>query len=110
MLNKWNNWFRSFFKKEDSSKITYILVESKFEENSEECFRQGVKITNGKFSGVITTFSPKVKFEERPDGFLLLKFDYTVESNPNCVIIEDIEFREVLGGIIVDLIEKDYKK
>ena len=62
----------------------FVFVESDKEDQT--C----IKLTGGKFDGVIYKYG-KVGFakEEKPDGTLPMKFDYTVLKNQNNVDIDE---------------------
>lgn len=82
----------------------YELVEYKVDENT---FRQGIRLTSERFSGLVVTLSPVVKLREEND-VLKLTFDYTIEVNPKQVDTSDAELRPAIGDIILDLMKKDY--
>jgi hypothetical protein len=98
MLNKLKNIFSP--KKEETK---YQLVECKLDE---EHFQQGIRLTSGKYSGVIFTTGPKVSFSEEA-GHVKLNFKYNLEYKPKDLIIEHSEFESIVGDIILELIEKD---
>ena len=70
-----------------------------------------IKITEGKFKDIIYHYG-KVGFarDERPDGTLPMKFDYTVVKNPNDVDTnENQEFIDYIGDILIELLEEQLK-
>ena len=66
-----------------------------------------IKLTEGPFSEIIYTYT-NVKFasEENANGQLPLKFTYDIKKNPNDMNTEDEEFRQYIGDILVEVIEK----
>jgi hypothetical protein len=82
----------------------YELVEYKVDETT---FRQGIRLTSDRFSGIVVTISPVVKLREE-DDVLKVIFDYTIEANPKQVDTSDVELRPAVGDIILDLMKKDY--
>ncbi len=66
-----------------------------------------IKITEGEFKDIIYTYG-HVKFasEENPNGELPLKFDYDVKKNPNNMDTQCIEFRNLIGDILIEVVEK----
>ena len=70
-----------------------------------------VKLTEGKFKDVIYHYG-KVSFaaEENPDGKLPMKFDYTVDKNPNDIdLLDNQEFIDYIGDILLELLDKKVK-
>ena len=70
-----------------------------------------IKLTEGKFKDVIYHYG-KVSFaaEENPDGKLPMKFDYTVDKNPNDVdLLDNQEFIDYIGDILLELLDKKVK-
>ena len=69
-----------------------------------------IKITEGKFKDIIYHYG-KVGFakEEKPDGTLPMKFDYTVLKNQNNIDIDDGEFIDYIGDILVELLDEKVK-
>ena len=65
----------------------------------------GFKISEGKFKDVIYYYG-KVKFIEE-DEKLRLKFDYNVARNPDNVDTDGEEFRQVIGDILAENIERE---
>ena len=70
-----------------------------------------IKLTSGKFSDIIYTYG-KVKFaeEENNEGRLPLQFTYNVQRNPNNLDTEGEEFRNVIGDILIDVMEEQLEK
>ena len=66
-----------------------------------------IKLTEGPFSDIIYTYT-NVKFasEENANGQLPLKFTYDIKKNPNNVDTQTEEFRQYIGDILVEVIEK----
>jgi hypothetical protein len=95
--------FKNPFKKKTPPKTEYELVESELDE---EHFRQGIRMLDIKYLGVIFTVSPMVKMTIS-NGIPELRFDFTIEANPNKIEIKDSEIRPVIGMIILDMIDKD---
>jgi hypothetical protein len=95
--------FNNLFKRKQE-KITYQLVEAQLDE---EHFRQGVRITSGKYSGLVFTTRPKVELKEI-DGQHHLNFGYNIEYKPPTIqAVDHAEFKIIVGDILVELIEKD---
>ena len=70
-----------------------------------------VKLTDGKFKDVIYHYG-KVGFakDEKPDGTLPMKFDYTVDKNPNDLdLLDNQEFIDYIGDILIELLEENIK-
>ena len=70
-----------------------------------------IKLTEGKFKDVIYHYG-KVSFaaEENPDGKLPMKFDYTVDKNPNDIdLLDNQEFIDYIGDILIELLDKKVK-
>ena len=73
-----------------------------------------IKITEGKFKDVIyhygrVAFAPES--EKLPDGRLPMKFDYTIRKNPtNEVLLDNKEFIDYIGDILIELLEEQLKK
>ena len=71
-----------------------------------------VKLTEGKFKDVIyhyrVAFAPES--EKLPDGRLPMKFDYTVDKNPNnLILLDNEEFIDYIGDILLELLEEKLK-
>ena len=70
-----------------------------------------VKLTEGKFKDVIYHYG-KVSFasEENADGKLPMKFDYTIDKNPNDIdLLDNQEFIDYIGDILVEVMEEKLK-
>ena len=70
-----------------------------------------IKLTEGKFKDVIYHYG-KVSFapEENADGKLPMKFDYTIDKNPNDVdLLDNQEFIDYIGDILLELLEEKVK-
>jgi len=69
-----------------------------------------LKLVEGKYKDVIYKYD-KVKFAPKADdkGEIPLKFTYDIFLNPNKVDVEDIEFRNYIGDILVELVEEQLK-
>ena len=70
-----------------------------------------IKLTEGKFKDVIYHYG-KVSFasEENADGKLPMKFDYTIDKNPNDVdLLDNQEFIDYIGDILLELLDKKVK-
>ena len=70
-----------------------------------------IKLTEGKFKDVIYHYG-KVSFapEENADGKLPMKFDYTIDKNPNDVdLLDNQEFIDYIGDILIELLDKKVK-
>jgi hypothetical protein len=91
------------FNRKESNQ-SYELVEYQLDENT---FRQGIRLLNSKYEGIIVTIDPSVKVDPQPDQ-LKISFDFTIESNPNSIEVTKAELHPVIGDVIVDLISKDY--
>lgn len=66
-----------------------------------------IKIVEGEYKDIIYTYG-HVKFasEENQQGELPLKFDYDVKKNPNNVDTTGIDFRNYIGDILIEVVEK----
>ena len=70
-----------------------------------------IKLTEGKFKDVIYHYG-KVSFapEEKADGKQPMKFDYTIDKNPNDVdLLDNQEFIDYIGDILLELLEQKVK-
>ena len=69
-----------------------------------------IKLTEGKYKDIIYRYD-KVKFapEANDKGEIPLKFTYDIYLNPNKVDVEDIEFRNYIGDILIELVEQQLK-
>ena len=70
-----------------------------------------IKLTSGKFSDIIYTYG-KVKFadKENSEGQLPLQFTYDVQKNPNNKNTESEEFRNVIGDILIEVMEEQIEQ
>ncbi len=72
-----------------------------------------IKITEGKYKDVIyhygrVAFAPES--EKKPDGKLPMKFDYTIDKNPNDLdLLENQKFINYIGDILIELLEEKLK-
>tara|TARA_R110001592_G_C12837837_1_gene720626 strand:+ start:95 stop:430 length:336 start_codon:yes stop_codon:yes gene_type:complete len=66
-----------------------------------------IKLAEGKYKDIIYKYN-NVKFSEteNANGEIPLKFTYDIFLNPNKVEVEDTEFRNYIGDILVELIEE----
>lgn len=97
--------FNFFNKIKKPEKVSYQLVEAQLDDQH---YRQGVRITTGKYSGLVFTTRPKVELKEI-EGNFHLNFEYNVEYAPaNLKEINHTELKNVVGDILLELIEKDY--
>lgn len=94
--------FLDFLRKK--SKLQYELVECKIDENT---FRQGIRLTDPLYNGIVVTVDPVVKVKEEND-MLNITFDFTIESNPSHIEVTKDQLRPVVGDIIVDLMQQDF--
>jgi len=69
-----------------------------------------IKLTEGKYKDIIYKYD-KVKFapEANDKGEIPLKFTYDIYLNPNKVDVEDVEFRNYIGDILIELVEEQLK-
>ena len=70
-----------------------------------------IKLTEGKFKDIIYHYG-KVSFapEENADGKLPMKFDYTVDKNPNDIdLLDNQEFIDYIGDILIELLDEKVK-
>ena len=67
--------------------------------------QSGIIIEDGEFKYVIYLYG-KVKFIEESEH-LRLKFDYDVVRNPNNVDTDSDKFRNIIGDILSENIEKE---
>ena len=91
----------------DKTSRRYTFAQKEGEEHS--C----IKITEGKYKDVIYHYG-KVAFapesEKKPDGKLPMKFDYTIDKNPNDLdLLENQKFINYIGDILIELLEEKLK-
>ena len=69
-----------------------------------------IKLTEGKYKDVIYKYN-NIKFSEteNADGQIPLKFTYDIYLNPNKLEVEDTEFRNYIGDILIELVEEQLK-
>ena len=70
-----------------------------------------IKLTEGKFKDIIYHYG-KVSFAPKEDanGKLPMKFDYTVDKNPNDIdLLDNQEFIDYIGDILIELLDKKVK-
>ena len=65
---------------------------------------QLIKLTEHPYSGIIYTYGAVQLLEE--DDLLRIKFQFDIHQNPNIDFDKDV-FRNYIGDILVDLIEKN---
>ena len=66
-----------------------------------------IKLTKGTFNGVIYKYG-RVQFadKENEDGLLPMKFDYDILENPYKVELDNKEFLDYIGDILIEQLEK----
>ena len=66
-----------------------------------------IKLLEGQYEGIIYKYD-QVKFSttENADGQIPLKFTYDIKKNPNNVDTQTEDFRQYIGDILVEVIEK----
>ena len=66
-----------------------------------------IKIVEGDYKDIIYTYG-HVKFasEENDKGEIPLTFDYNVKVNPNNVDTTSEDFRNYIGDILIEVVEK----
>ena len=69
-----------------------------------------IKLAEGKYKDIIYKYD-NVKFaaKQNDDGNIPLQFTYDIYLNPNKVEVEDDEFRNYIGDILVELVEEQLK-
>ena len=69
-----------------------------------------IKLTEGKFKDVIYHYG-KVSFapEENGDGKLPMKFDYVIDKKPDSLKLDNQEFIDYIGDILLELLEEKLK-
>ena len=91
----------------DKTKSRYVFAQKGNADYS------SIKLTEGKFKDVIyhygrVAFAPES--EKLPDGKLPMKFDYTVDKNPNnLILLDNKEFIDYIGDILLELLEEKLK-
>ena len=89
----------------DKTKSRYVFAQKGNADYS------SIKLTEGKFKDVIYHYG-KVSFapEENADGKLPMKFDYTVDKNPNDMdLLDNQEFIDYIGDILLELLDEKVK-
>ena len=90
----------------DKTKSRYVFAQKGNADYS------SIKLTEGKFKDVIYHYG-KVSFapEENADGKLPMKFDYTVDKNPNDIdLLDNQEFIDYIGDILLELLEDQLER
>ena len=88
----------------DKTKSKYVFAQKGNADYS------SIKLTEGKFKDVIyhygrVAFAPES--EKKADGKLPMKFDYTVDKNPNnLILLDNSEFIDYIGDILLELLEE----
>jgi hypothetical protein len=80
--------------------IRYTYEKNIFNENV-----QALKILNGKYRQVVFAFG-KVKFSEKSEN-TTVSFTYDVISNPGGLETDSTEFRNLLGDILLDVMNQN---
>ena len=89
----------------DKTKSKYVFAQKGNADYS------SIKLTEGKFKDVIYHYG-KVSFapKENADGKLPMKFDYTIDKNPNDKdLLDNSEFIDYIGDILLELLEPQVK-
>jgi len=69
-----------------------------------------IRLTDDKYNDIIYKYEHvKLSQTENSDGRIPLKFTYTVIRNPNNKDTESEEFRNLIGDILVDVMELQLK-
>ena len=88
----------------DKTKSKYVFAQKGNADYS------SIKLTEGKFKDVIyhygrVAFAPES--EKQDDGRLPMKFDYTIDKNPNnLILLDNSEFIDYIGDILLELLEE----
>ena len=85
----------------DKTKSKYVFAQKGNADYS------SIKLTEGKFKDVIyhygnVSFAP----EENGDGKLPMKFDYVIDKKPDSLKLDNQEFIDYIGDILLELLEK----
>ena len=85
----------------DKTKSKYVFAQKGNADYS------SIKLTEGKFKDVIyhygnVSFAP----EENGDGKLPMKFDYVIDKKPDNLKLDNQEFIDYIGDILLELLEK----
>ena len=67
-------------------------------------------IEEGPYKDIVYTYG-QVKFASEPndEGRLPLKFTYDIKKNPNSIDTESEDFRNLIGDILVEVMEEQLK-
>ena len=91
----------------DKTNRRYVFAQQESKDYS------SIKLTERKFKDVIyhygrVAFAPES--EKLPNGKLPMKFDYTVDKNPNkLILLDNEEFIDYIGDILLELLEEKLK-
>jgi len=85
----------------DKTKSKYVFAQKGNADYS------SIKLTEGKFKDVIYHYG-KVSFapKENSDGKLPMKFDYVIDKKPDNLKLDNQEFIDYIGDILLELLEK----
>ena len=85
----------------EQNKIKYLFVQKEGDDFT--C----IKLVDDKYLNIVYKYG-KLAFakDERPDGTLPMKFDYTVIKNPDDVDTNSQEFINYIGDILIELLDK----
>ena len=85
----------------EQNKIKYLFVQKEGDDFT--C----IKLVEDKYLNIVYKYG-KLAFakDERPDGTLPMKFDYTVIKNPDDVDTNSQEFINYIGDILIELLDK----
>ena len=85
----------------EQNKIKYLFVQKEGDDFT--C----IKLIEDKYLNIVYKYG-KLAFakDERPDGTLPMKFDYTVIKNPDNVDTNSQEFINYIGDILIELLDK----
>jgi len=68
----------------------------------------GIKLLTPPYEGVIVTFGRfKINPTDAPDGIM---FEYEIREQPETVTIQPKEFEDLLGGILLGILEYQFTK
>ena len=88
----------------DKTKSRYVFAQKGNADYS------SIKLTEGKFKDVIyhygnVSFAP----EENTEGKLPMKFDYVIDKKPDDLKLDNQEFIDYIGDILLELLEEKLK-
>ena len=85
----------------EQNKIKYLFVQKEGDDFT--C----ITLVEDKYLNIVYKYG-KLAFakDERPDGTLPMKFDYTVIKNPDDVDTNSQEFINYIGDILIELLDK----